>query len=61
MIHKFVHLLILLFVKSKAKDYIEQTKPEVENLISKYYETLANSSKYTGRTPNATLGNFLML
>ena len=48
----------IVVCKSKAKDYIEQTKPEVENLISKYYETLANSSKYTGRTPNATLGNF---
>ena len=48
----------IVVCKSKAKDYIEQTKPEFENLISKYYETLANSSKYTGKTPNATLGNF---
>lgn len=44
--------------KCKAKLYMEQTSPELENLISKYYEIFTNSSKYTGFKPNATIGDF---
>lgn len=44
--------------KCSAKYYLEQTKPELENLISKYYEIFASSSKYTGYMPDATIGNF---
>lgn len=44
--------------KCNAKYYIEQTSPELENLISKYYEIFPNSSKYTGFKPNATIGDF---
>lgn len=44
--------------KCEAKFYMEQTSPELENLISKYYETFTNSSKYTGLKPNATIGDF---
>lgn len=44
--------------KCSAKYYLEQTKPELEHLISKYYEIFANSSKYTGYMPDATTGNF---
>ncbi len=42
-----------------AKYYMEQTKPELENLISKYYEVFTNSSKYTGYLPDATIGHFV--
>lgn len=44
--------------KCNAKYYMEQTSPELENLISKYYEIFTNSSKYTGFKPNATIGDF---
>ncbi len=44
--------------KCDAKYYLEQTKPELENLISKYYETFTNSSRYTGYIPDATIGKF---
>ncbi len=44
--------------KCNAKLYMEQTSPELENLISKYYEIFTNSSKYTGFKPNATIGDF---
>jgi spore germination protein KC len=44
--------------KSTAKNYIKQTSPELENLISKYYEIFTNSSKYTGFKPDATIGDF---
>lgn len=44
--------------KCNAKFYMEETSPELENLISKYYEIFTNSSKYTGFKPNATIGDF---
>lgn len=44
--------------KCAAKFYMEQTSPELENLISKYYEIFTNSSKYTGFRPDATIGSF---
>ena len=48
----------IIVSKCDAKDYLEQTSPEFKNLISKYYETFANSSKYTGFIPDATIGDF---
>ena len=44
--------------KCSAKYYLEQTSSELKNLISKYYEVFATSSKYTGYMPDATIGNF---
>lgn len=44
--------------KCNANNYIENTKPELENLVSKYYEIFTNSSKYTGYVPDATIGDF---
>lgn len=48
----------IIISKCKAKYYIKETKPELENLISKYYEILTNSSKYTGYIPDSTIGSF---
>ena len=48
----------LVISKCSAKNYIEKTSPELENLITKYYETLTNSSQYTGFMPDATIGEF---
>lgn len=45
----------ILVSKCNAKDYIEETTPEVENLISNYYEMFTDSSKYTGHLPDATI------
>lgn len=44
--------------KTDAKYYIENSKPSLETLPSKYYEIFPNSSKYTGYTANATIGDF---
>lgn len=41
-----------------AKYYLEKTQPELENLISKYYEIFTNSSTYTGFMPNAKISDF---
>ena len=48
----------IIISKCTAKNYIQQTTPELENLTSKYYEILTNSSKYTGFMPDATIGDF---
>lgn len=48
----------IIISKCTAKYYLEETKPELENLISKYYETFTNSSNSTGYIPDATIGNF---
>lgn len=48
----------IVISKCTAKYYIEQTKPEFENLISKYYEIFSSSSKYTGYMPETTIGDF---
>lgn len=44
--------------KSTAKTYIENSKPTLDNLITKYYETFVNSSQFTGYNSNATIGDF---
>lgn len=44
--------------KCTAQEYIENSKPLFEPLISKYYEVFVSSSKYTGYTVNAKIGDF---
>jgi len=48
----------IVISKCDSSYYINNTKPELENLVAKYYEILTNSSKYTGYMPDATIGNF---
>ncbi len=48
----------IVISKCSAKYYLEQTQPELETLISKYYEIFTNSSEYTGYMPCATIGSF---
>lgn len=48
----------IVISKCPAKSYLEKTSPELENLISKYYEIFTNSSEYTGFKPDATIGDF---
>ena len=45
--------------KCNAKYYIQNSKPILENLITKYYNIFPSSSSYTGYTANATIGDFL--
>lgn len=47
----------IIVSKCSAKEYINSTSPELENLISKYYEILTNSSKYIGLKPDSTIGD----
>lgn len=48
----------IIISKCDAKYYIENTKPDLENLVSKYYEILPDSSIYTGFMSDATIGDF---
>ena len=48
----------IIVSKCNAKYYMNQIKPEIENLLSKYYEIFTESSKYVGHMPNATIGDF---
>ena len=48
----------IIVSKTDAKYYIESSKPSLETLPTKYYEIFPNSSKYTGYTSNATIGDF---
>lgn len=45
--------------KCTAKYYIENSKPILENLITKYYDIFDHSSNFTGYTVDATIGDFL--
>ena len=48
----------IIVSKNNAEDYISNSTPVLENLITKYYEIFPNSSKYTGYVYNVTLGDF---
>ena len=48
----------IVITKTTAKYYLEHSKPLFENLITKYYEVFSASSRYTGYTCDATIGDF---
>jgi len=48
----------VIVTKTDAYDYISNSSPILENLITNYYEIFPNSGKYTGYVYNVTLGNF---
>lgn len=48
----------VIISKSSAKQYITNSKPELENLVVKYYELTPYSNEYTGHITNATISNF---
>lgn len=45
--------------KCNAKYYIENSKPILENLITKYYDIFDYSSNFTGYTADISIGDFL--
>lgn len=48
----------LVISKCSAQQYISNAKPNLENLISKYYEILSRSSDYTAYSANVKIGDF---
>ena len=48
----------IIVSKSSAKEYITNSKPELENLVAKYYELTPYSNEYTGHIVNATISSF---
>ncbi len=48
----------VIISKSSAKQYITNSKPELENLVVKYYELTPYSNEYTGHITSATMSNF---
>lgn len=48
----------IIISKDTAKNYLDNSSPILENMITKYYEIFPNSTKYTGYTYDATLGEF---
>lgn len=41
-----------------AKDFIENSEPDLESSLSQYYEITPKSNEYTGYTDYATIGHF---
>lgn len=48
----------IVISKNTAKDYLDNSSPIFDNLITKHYETFVNSGKYTGYTANITISDF---
>lgn len=48
----------ILVSNSKAKDFLENSTPTFESSTVSFYETIRNSSKYTGYTYNVDLNHF---
>lgn len=49
----------ILISTSTASDYISSVKPNLENLVTKFYAIFPDSSEYTGYTVDADLGSFM--
>ena len=48
----------IVISKCEASYYIENSKPILESVLTKYYDVFPNSSRYTGYTANITIGDF---
>ena len=48
----------IIITTSKASDYLKNSNPNVEELISKYYDTFELTSNFTGYSDDTTLGKF---
>ena len=47
----------VIISRSTAYDFLSESKSEIESITAKYYEIIANSSKYTGYTSNINIAN----
>lgn len=48
----------VIVCSGSAENYIKSIEPTLENLISKFYDMLPQSSEYSGYTANVELGTF---
>ena len=48
----------IIVSRSNAYYYIKQSKPTLENIVTKYYETAPKSTQYTGYTYDTKIGDF---
>lgn len=48
----------IIISKCDCESYIKNSKPNMEKLITRYYDYFPNSSKYTGYLYDATIDNF---
>ena len=48
----------IIVSKCEAKDFIENTEPDLESSVSQYYEITPVSNENTGFTDNVTIGDF---
>lgn len=48
----------LVVSSCSASEYIENSKPDFEKLITKYFDSFSLASKYTGSYSNITIGEF---
>lgn len=48
----------IIISKTPASEFIDSTKPQLEDLVSRYYEVSLSSSDYTGYTQNVSLIKF---
>ena len=49
---------LVVISKCSAKDFIENSKPDLESSVSQYYEITPKSKEYTGYTDYVTIDNF---
>lgn len=47
----------VIISRSTAYDFLSESRSEIESITAKYYEIIANSSKYTGYTSNINIAN----
>ena len=45
----------ILISRCDAYDFLSNSKSELESITAKYYEIIANSSRYTGYTADITI------
>lgn len=50
----------IIISKSSAEDFLNSSKPTLENLSARYYEVSLSSSKYTGFTEEVVLSDFFI-
>ena len=48
----------IIVSRCSSKYFIEQSKPTLESIVTKYYEIAPQSTEYTGYTSNVKIGDF---
>ena len=48
----------IVISRCSSRFFIEQSKPTLENIVTKYYQIAPQSTEYTGYTSNVKIGDF---